>query len=52
METYSVDNQDACTLDEIIRDNDDLSKDVINSISTLEVGESTFVEITEVKRIS
>lgn len=53
METmYSIDGQEPCTLKEIIESNDDLHPEYIDRIRSLKIGESTFVEIDEVKRVS
>lgn len=48
MKTFSVDGQTPVSIDEIITQNDDLNTAQFLGIDSLEVGESTFIEITEV----
>lgn len=52
MKTYSIDNQECCTLDEIISENDELTGSEINAIENLMINEACWVGIVEIERIS
>jgi hypothetical protein len=51
MKQFSIDTQEPVTIDEIIEGNEDLSREDIRQIDNLQVGESCFIGVTEVKRV-
>ncbi len=55
MKTFSIDNQEPVTLQQIIDANinvDALTNEEIKAIDSLQIGESHFINIDEIKRLS
>jgi len=52
METLSIENQEAITLEEFLSVNEDLSPKEILDVKTLEISERCFIGLSEVKRVS